>query len=332
MSKGDPLPWLLENDPDNPSIRYFTLLDLLEKPEDSSEVRRARKAIMACGPVPKILAAQKTEGKWIPQGGRYQTSPAQIIFLAELGADPRDTRVRLGCQYLLSHTIAANHAFIYFSPPLPRKAVHCDNGLLVYALIRLGFSGDQRVRSALDWQVRALIGKLPADQYYRSTTSGPNFACGVNRGQPCGWGATKALRALATVPRNKRTPAMRQAIKAGAGFLLSHDLAKANFPFTERISSNWFKFGFPLNYWSDILETAEVLVDLGYGDDPRLARAFQFILSKQDDQGRWKLEHSLNGKMWIDIENRKQPSKWITLRALRVLKSAGRVQAHDGAG
>jgi hypothetical protein len=323
MLNGNPLPWLLEDDPDNPSIKYFTLRDLLDKPEDAPEVRRARKAIMACGSVPQILAAQKPEGNWVPQGGRYQSTPAQIIFLAELGVDPRDKRVRLGCQYLLGHAIATNQALIYFSPPpLPRKAVHCDNGLLVYALIRLGFSDDQRVRSALDWQVRSIVGKLPANQYYRSTTAGPNFACGVNRGQPCAWGATKAMRALATVPKNKRTPAMRQAIKVGADFLLNHDLATANFPFTDRISSNWFKFGFPLIYWSDILETADVLVDLGYGNDPRLAKAFQLILSKQDDQGRWKLENSLNGKMWVDIESKKQPSKWITLRALRVLKRA----------
>jgi hypothetical protein len=324
MVNDNSLPWLLEDDPDNPSIQYFTLRDLLDKSEDAPEVRRAREAIMTCGPVPQILAAQEPEGNWIPRGGKYQSTPAQIIILAELGADPGDNRVRSGCEYLLSYSIANNYAFIYFSPPpLPRKAVHCDNGLLVYALIRLGHTDDERVRSALEWQVQAIVGELPANQYYRATTAGPNFACGINRGQPCGWGATKAMRALATVPKDKRTPSMQQAIELGAGFLLSHDLATANFPFTERISSNWFKFGFPLNYWSDILETADVLVDLGYGNDPRLAKVFQLILSKQDDQGRWKLENSPNGKMWVDIERKKQPSKWITLRALRVLKHAG---------
>jgi len=40
--------------------------------------------------------------------------------------------------------------------------------------------------------------------------------------------------------------------------------------------------------------------------------------------GRWLLKHSLNGKMWADIEVKGKPSKWITLRALRVLKAAGR--------
>jgi len=62
---------------------------------------------------------------------------------------------------------------------------------------------------------------------------------------------------------------------------------------------------------------------LGHVRDPRLANAIEFVLSKQDAQGRWKLEHTLNGKMWIDIEQRGKPSKWITLRALRVLKAAG---------
>jgi len=45
-------------------------------------------------------------------------------------------------------------------------------------------------------------------------------------------------------------------------------------------------------------------------------------LSKQDDQGRWKLENTLN-RMWVEIEKKKEPSKWVTLRALRVLKEAG---------
>jgi hypothetical protein len=47
-----------------------------------------------------------------------------------------------------------------------------------------------------------------------------------------------------------------------------------------------------------------------------LANALQFILSKQDAQGRWKLENALNGKMWADIEEKGKPSKWVTLRAL----------------
>jgi hypothetical protein len=131
------------------------------------------------------------------------------------------------------------------------------------------------------------------------------------------------MRALLSVPPEARTPNVQRAIEAGVEFLFSRDPAVADYPYTKRVSSTWFKFGFPLTYWSDVLETTAVLVDLGCGDDPRLAGALQLVLSKQDDQGRWKLENALAGKMWADIEAKGQPSKWVTLRALRVLKRLG---------
>ena len=196
------------------------------------------------------------------------------------------------------------------------------NGMLAGAFLTLGWLGDKRLEAVYEWLARAITGDLPSNQYYKSTTAGPIFACGVNLGQPCGWGATKAMRALASLPEQARTALIRKALQVGVDFLLSYDLARANFPYTERISSTWFKFGFPPGYWSDVLETTGVLVDLGYQDDPRLAGVLQLILNKQDEQGRWKMENSLNGKTWANIEGKGQPSKWITLRALKVLKHA----------
>ncbi len=61
-------------------------------------------------------------------------------------------------------------------------------------------------------------------------------------------------------------------------------------------------------------------MDLGYGQDPRLGNALRLILSKQDAQGRWRLENALTGKMWADVEQKGKPGKWVTLRAQRVLK------------
>ena len=73
------------------------------------------------------------------------------------------------------------------------------------------------------------------------------------------------------------------------------------------------------------MEVAAALVELGYGDDPRLCNTLQLILSKQDRQGRWRLENTLKGKMWVDIEQKGKPSKWITLRALRALKGCQKI-------
>ncbi len=323
--KADSLPWLLKPDADNPGVCYFVLRDLLDWPEDDPELCRARADIMRLGPVPTILQAQHPDGYWIKPGGGYTPSYRatiwQIIFLAELGADPGDERVQRGCEYLLSHSIAANGAFSMSQRPVPSSVVCCLNGDLLYALLQLGYANDPRVQAALEWQVQATIGQGQV-RYYKSGTSGPGFGCGYNMGQSCAWGATKAMKALIAVPPEQRTSALQQAIEVGVEFLLGCDPAVADYPYTERVNTTWFKFGFPLSYRSDVLETTAVLVKLGYGDDPRLSNALQFILSKQDSQGRWKLEKALNGKMWADIEEKDKPSKWVTLRAMRVLKTA----------
>ena len=203
LLNGDSVPWLLEPDPDNPSVRYFALRELLDLPQDAPEVQEAMVAIMATGPVPAILDAQYPEGYWVKPGGgyspKYRSTVWQIIFLAELGADPADERVRRGCEYLLSHSIAANGAFSVYQKPVPSGAIPCLNGNLLYALQRLGYGDDARVQAALDWLVRATTGE-GGFRYLKSGTSGPCFACSANEGQPCGWGANKAMKALLAVP------------------------------------------------------------------------------------------------------------------------------------
>lgn len=317
------LPWLLEPDVANPAVRYFALRDLLGQSAASVELRQAQDAIMATGPVPAILDAQHPDGYWLKPGAgyspKYRSTAWQIILLAELGADPDDAQVQRGCEYLLAHTPAPNGAFSVYNPPRPSGALHCLNGNLLFALMQLGYANDARVQAALAWQIQAIVG--PAGFAYQpSGTSGPTFACGVNEGQPCGWGANKALKALSAMPPAQRPEAVQQAIAVGVDFMFSRNPAAADYPYTSRVSSTWFKFGFPLTYWSDVLESTAVLAALGYGRDPRLADAVQLILDKQIAPGRWKLENSLRGKMWMDIEKQGRPSKWITLRALRVLR------------
>lgn len=58
---------------------------------------------------------------------------------------------------------------------------------------------------------------------------------------------------------------------------------------------------------------------LGYKDDPRLANALELAGSKQDDEGRWKMELSYTGKTWGDYGRKGAPNKWVTLRALKAL-------------
>ena len=152
--------------------------------------------------------------------------------------------------------------------------------------------------------------------------SGPGFPCSANDHLPCAWGAVKVMLALSKVPESKRTPAVEEAIQTGLDFLLSRDPAAADYPvgYAAKPNRSWFKFGYPIGYVTDVLQNLEVLTALGYGDDPRLGPALELLLSKQDDQGRWPLEYTYNGKTWVDVEEKGRPSKWVTLRALRVLK------------
>jgi hypothetical protein len=130
----------------------------------------------------------------------------------------------------------------------------------------------------------------------------------------------RALWALNGVPAEERTPVVEAAIRASVDFLLSYDVARAEYPYKERINSSWFKFGYPLGYVTDVLLNLEALAEAGCGGDPRLDEAVELMLSKQDEAGRWKLEYGYKSKMWADIEKKGKPSKWVTLRATRVLK------------
>ena len=326
MQKTDPLDWLLEEDKVNPSVRFFAMRDLLDLPESDVQVSAARSAIMNSGPVPIILEAQESFGAWIMHGGgyspKYRATVWSLLILAELGADPDEARIRKGCAYHLDHSLAKNGAFSVYRKPVPSGAFHCLNGNMIFALQRLGYGKDPRVQAARDWLVHTIVGQQPiADG--ASGESAPGFGCRINEEQLCAWGANKAIRALLDIPRDARNSPVKRALEAGAEFMLSRDPVVADYPYTGRVSSTWFKLGFPLSYWSDVLETISNLVELGYGKDPRLSSGLQWIVDKQDEDGRWKLENSLNGKMWVDIEAKGKPSKWVTLRALRVLKGAG---------
>ncbi len=327
--KADPTPWLLEKDPANPGVRYFALKDLVGVAVDSEELEIAQQAVMSSGPVPVILDNQHPDGTWIKPGylPKYRGTMWSIIFLAQLGADGREPRIRKACQHLLDYA-PAQHGGLSMDGR-NSGLIHCLQGNLCAALIDLGYIDDERLRRALDWLARSITGegiapsteKKAAVRYLRSGNSGPGFLCSANDHRPCAWGAVKAMLALSKVPAAERTAAMERAIETGVDFLFSRDPAAADYPmgYASKPNRSWFKYGYPIAYVTDVLQNLEVLTALGYSRDPRLARGLAALLDKQDNQGRWKMEYTYNGKTWVDVEERGAPSKWVTLRAMRVL-------------
>lgn len=258
---------------------------------------------------------------------KYTGTVWSLIFLDQVGAAGEDDRVQAACEYVLSHTVASNGGFGLSGsverPPAPSDVVHCLNGNLLRALIGFGWLDDERVRAGVEWEARAITGE-GFHGYYRSTTSGPGFGCGINGTLPCAWGAIKAMRGLSRIPPRRRTGVVRRAIEQGTEFLFSRDPSIADYPTDTKVSANWFKLGFPSGYVADVLQNLEVLCELGHARDPRLRNATDLVLSKQDQSGRWRNEYAYRGKMWVDVDTPRAPSKWVTLRACAVLKRATR--------
>jgi hypothetical protein len=318
---GDPLPWLLEEE--TPAVRHLALRWLLDEPETSPEARRARAAAMRADPIAATLAAQHTGGFWVKPGSgygpKYTGTVWSLMFLEQLGADPDDPGIQRACAHVLEHTQAPSGGFGMGGQN--SSVVHCLHGNLLRALVGFGWLDDERVQAAITWQAASITGD-GFDGWYRWATSGPGFSCGINSGLPCAWGAIKALRGLARVPPERRSPHVERAIAHGVAFLLSRDPAAADYPAGNRVSPNWFKLGFPSGYVADVLQNLEVLAELGHAEDPRLAHAVEAVLARQDGRGRWKNEKAYERLTWVPFERQRSPSKWVTLRACRVLRAA----------
>ncbi|MFC2030340.1 nitrogen fixation protein NifH [Chloroflexota bacterium] len=332
-----PLDWLLEEDVSHPGARYFGLIELLDCPAHDPAVVDARRLVMESGPVPSILAAQDEGGFWEKPGTgyypKYRGTVWSIIYLALLGADRSDPRIQAGGDYLLHNARTKTGAFSLTGTPAGN--IHCLAGNLGAALLDLGFLDDPRLMDALELMAHYVTGdRLPSSDgaeaeihYLKSGTCGPGFRCSANNGQPCAWGAVKVLRALARVPEGRRSPIMAAALQVTTEFLFSVDPSTGGYPagYSDKPSRSWFRFGFPVFYVTDILQTAEALSDAGLGADPRLSATHDLLLGKRDEQGRWRMEYSYHGKTWADPEPKNKASKWVTLRALRVLKAGGRL-------
>ena len=329
MASPDPIPWLLEGDP---SVRYFTLTRLLGEPADGAAAAEARRRIMTEGAVPAILAAQRDDGGWVePErcySAKYTGTVWQLLILAELGADGADARVRRGCEAVLRDAQdAASGGFAHRHAATGGgthgSVIPCLSGNMVFSLIRLGMLDDPRVQQTVDWITTYQRfddgeGEAPTGWPYE-----PWEMCWGRH--TCHMGAAKALKALAEIPPERRSPAVRHTLDAGVEYFLRHHVHRRSHDLGHDSKAGWRRFGFPLMYQTDALELLVILTRLAReggppaADDPRMDEALELVASRRDAEGRWKLQSTFNGRFVVDIEAKGEPSRWITLRALEVL-------------
>jgi hypothetical protein len=331
--RSDSLPWLLESE--NPGVRYLALRDLLDLPVEDRELKSARKSAHKEGPIAIVLSKMEKEGYWVKAGPgynpKYRSTAWSIILLAQLGASVNeDKRIEQACKTLLDH-MAEGGQFTSSTSGAPSGTVDCLQGNLCWSLMQIGYD-DPRLEKAYEWMARTVTGdgiapaedKDAAVRYYYFK-SGPTFACGINNKLPCAWGGVKVMLALGKIPVKRRTPLIKKAIQQGTDFFLGIDPATAEYPTRQddAPNRNWWKFGFPVFYITDLLQLAEAMVNLGYGKDKRLKNTLDIIPEKQNEQGQWLMEFDYSGRTWLDFGAKKEPNQWVTLRALKVLKAVG---------
>jgi hypothetical protein len=368
--KADPTDWLLE--PENPSVRYWTLRDLLDRPEGDPEVQAARAAIPRSRVVERIFACQDPGGFWgdpaSPYQPKYKSSYWTLMVLGHLGLSREDERVQravehifrfqqpegacpelvlspsasLGMNSVEGHSRGgfaefggegARREYLYKvqkarergkEPPeesafvadlVHQMTLSCLTGNVGAALLRLGYSDDPRLWQAVDW----LVSIQNADGGWLC----PYWKAHIRDTHSCFYGTICVLEALAEIPEDKRSPAVKEAAARGAEFLLMHRLYQADHHDFQIINPKWLKLAFPWFYGYNILRGLWVLTRLGYRDE-RMEDALAVLREKQTPEGKWVLESTPYGRMQANLEKKGQPSKWITLKALWVLERYGR--------
>ncbi len=326
MLKADPTDWLLEEE--SPSVRYFALVELLDLPEEDAKVREAKHRIMQAGLVPEILQKQE-EAEYRKAYPRFYTAKYeglvwQLIVLAELGADAADPRIQEQCEYIFSHSQEpvdggfAMHTAGKKGGGRITEVIPCLTGNMVWSLIRLGYLDDPRLQKGIDWITTFMRFNDGQDADPQASPYDRYEMCWGKH--TCHMGVVKALKALSAIPEERRTQAVKDTIDKAAGFMLIHHIYKRSHTLNRTSKPGWCKFGFPLMYQTDVLEILDILTGLKIRDS-RMNEAMDLMISKQDDIGRWRIENAYSGdRLLIPMAQKDKQSKWLTLRAMRVLK------------
>ncbi|NDJ54161.1 MAG: hypothetical protein GYB68_13910 [Chloroflexi bacterium] len=315
MPDDELIDWLLTAE--TPSIRYITLVELLDRPEEDAYVQAARSSLHSSGPVPAILAEQQEAGYWLLDdnfyGPKYRGSHWSMMLLEELRANPADPRVRGGANYILEMISGGLEVTSGIDNwvETPNPGWDCLWGNMLRYLVYTRYSRDPRTQ--------------PIIKRLAHNISDGKSVCKANAWLPCAWGVARALWGLSAIPDDEQTDEVKQAIALGVEFLLDqYDLLAAAYPSPDGdVSRYWHKLQFPLFYQCDLLFVLRVLRDLGQLGHPRAQPAIDWLIEKRQGSGRWRGSSPFRSRTW-GLGEREDTNRWVTLQALLILKEAGR--------
>ena len=291
--------WLLDSDP---SIRWQVMRDLTDAGADDIAAERARVTHEGWGA--ELLALQGSDGMW--SGGAYDpewtsTTPT-LQLLRQFGLDPETEETRHAIE-----RVRAGARWEYDDLPYFDGEVEpCINGQAV------------AIGSYFGEDVKVIVDRLLSEQ-----VDDGGWNCEQERGSTRGSFETtiNVLEGLLEYERaTGANPDVTAARVRGQEYILERRLLR-RLSTGELAQPRWLYLGFPNGWHYDPLRALDHLRDAGVAPDERMAEAIGIVESKRDADGRWPLEHAHHDKLLIDLGEREgEPSRWITLKALRVLR------------
>lgn len=302
----DAIDWLLEES--NPPVRYFALRWLLDKPETNKDVAKTRQAIVQSAPIRKIIQRQRPEGYWGSDARPHHGTKGPLMLLMWLGA-PKNEAIEKAIDYRINGCILENGAY---GVEIKERMVllPCHAAELLRLMLWYGYADDPRCRKLLGWLVRT----QQSDGVWSCISKVKPF--------PCMWATADILRAFRELPSIWITAEVKAARDRAVELFLNSNLCQDG---NHKPSPDWFRFGFPLQWTSDILDVLESVACSVTPTDKRIQEGLDIVLKKQDKQGRWTCEKHPKGGKWIEqyvaLEKIGEPSKWVSLHAQRLLKT-----------
>lgn len=305
-SNDDPIPWLLE--PENPSVRYWTLLDILDRSADNPEVRAARAAIPTFPAVAEVLAVQKRDGYWVKRDyylPKHYGTFWMLSVLADLGLAAENEQIRQACDFMFTfqrdhgglcrRRRVAGRGIVWVDQPGP-----CTHARIVRFLFQFGYGADPRTRAAMDW----LLANQRDDGMW---------LCDHARGHGCLRATHDYLRAAVLDPEMAAHPATARAAAVLCDLLMERRMGRYH------VGDMWTVLEYPYFDYG-VISALDALARLGYTlEQPKVALATEYLLSRQLPNGTWPLDQSPS-RPPFDVGQPGEPSKWLTLDALRVIK------------
>jgi hypothetical protein len=303
--------WLLDSDP---SVRWQAMRDLTDAPAEQVSAERARVASEGAGA--RLLALQASDGRW---GGaawnRGSDSTMHVLtLLREMGLDPgcAEARRALG---LVSERVTWQGCG-------PRE---CDGNRFFEGEVEPCINGQVAASGAYFGQdVRGIVDRLLREQL-----SDGGWNCEAENGSTRSSFNTTICVLEALLEHERAAGASADVTGArlrGQGYLLERRLFRRRstgepIERDRKGGSAFSRFAFPTWWHYDVLRGLEYLRRAGVAPDERVAEAIELLASKRDADGRWPLETRHPGRMPVETdEGEGRPSRWNSLRALRVLR------------